>query len=476
MGSVRRSIYFSLADNYLGMTLQLAASLIIARLLTPTEIGIFAVAAVLTYLASAFRDFGVAEYLIQEKELSNDKIRSALAANIGISWLMAAILFASSGAVGNFYGEEGVAQVIRIQAINFTLVPFGAVSMAYHRRELNYRPIFIVGIVSNITTFIASTSLAWLDFSYLALAWSSLINTIVTVTLSLYFRPKAFPYLPGIKEIRAVMHFGKHVSGIYLIGQIGKFAPEAVIGRILDMASVAYFSRGSGLMELFNRTVLKAVTPICLPYFSRAIREGNSVSDGYLKAVTLLTGIGWPFFAFVGISAFSIIRLLYGPQWIPSVELAQILCLVAIVQLPYHLATEVLIAIGRVDQSNKLQFCIQSIRLAGLGLVIPFGLTGACWGLLISAIFGTAYAQFILRRHLGLSFRELAKSCSSSMLTCFTTLIPVTILAFAMDQNDKTFLQFFIGASLITLVAWLISIVAWRHPFLTEARHMINRK
>lgn len=476
MSSVRRSIFLSLADNYLGMALQVAASLIVTRLLTPTEIGIFAVAAVLAVLASTFRDFGVAEYLIQEKELTRDKIRSALAANIGVSWLMAALLFGTSGAVGNFYGEQGVAQVMCIQSMNFLLVPFGAVSMAYHRRGLNYRPILFVGLGSNITAFVASTGLAWLGFGYLALAWSSLASIVVAVGLSFYFRPKDFPYLPGTKEIRSVLHFGKHVSGIYLFGQIGKYAPEAVIGRVLDMASTAFYSRGNGLMELFNRTVLKAVTPLCLPYFSQAIREGKSTREGYLKAIILITGIGWPFFAFVGIAAYSIIRLLYGPQWMPSVPLAQVLCLAAIIQLPYHLATEVLIATGRVDQSNKLQFLVQSVRLASLTLVFPFGLIGVCWGLVAGAILGGAVAQRILRCHVGLRFRELARACKISLLTGLTTLIPSAILAVTIEQTEETFLQFLCVASMMTFVAWLASLKLWRHPFWTEIRNILIKK
>ena len=65
-----------------------------------------------------------------------------------------------------------------------------------------------------------------------------------------------------------MVQFGKHAIGIYFFGQIGKSAPEAVIGRALDMASVAYFSRANGLMEIFNRSVLRAALPLCLPSVS----------------------------------------------------------------------------------------------------------------------------------------------------------------------------------------------------------------
>ena len=134
----------------------MASTLILSRLLTPTETGIFAVAAVLTALASTFRDFGVAEYLIQEKDLTTEKIRAAFAANIVVSWLMAALMFFSSATVADFYQQPGVADVMRIQAVNFLLIPFGAVTMAYFRRQLNYHPIFVASLLANITSFVVA--------------------------------------------------------------------------------------------------------------------------------------------------------------------------------------------------------------------------------------------------------------------------------------------------------------------------------
>lgn len=473
--SVRRSIFLSLADNYLGMALQLGASLIIARLLTPAEIGVFAVASVFAAMASTFRDFGVAEYLIQERDLTKEKIQAALAANIGVSWLMSLLLFSSSTFVGDFYAQPGVSEVMRIQSANFLLVPFGAVAMAYHRRELNYRPILVVGLGSNITGFVVATTCAWFGLGYLSMAWSSLASIVVTVSISLLYRPKGFPKWPRITGVSEVLHFGKHVTGIYLFGQIGKYAPEAVIGRALNMPSVAYFSRGAGLMELFNRTVLRSITPVCLPYFSQAKRDGRPTKEGFLKAMVLITGIGWPFFIFVAASAYSIIRLLYGSQWIASVPLAQILCIAAIAQLPYYLTTEVLIAEGRVDQSNKLQFVVQAVRVASLGLAFPFGLLGVCWGLVASSIVGAAISQLFLRRLIDLRLVELVGACVPSIKTALTTVTPVVTLALLAEQNENSFVRFLVSGSLLTGISWLLSLMLWQHPFWNEIKNMTRR-
>ena len=102
MTDVRRSFLLSFADNYLAIALQIASTVVIARLLTPAEVGVFAIAAVFSALASSFRDFGFAEYLIQARDLDHAKIRAALGMNIIVSWAMAATLFFAAPAPERF--------------------------------------------------------------------------------------------------------------------------------------------------------------------------------------------------------------------------------------------------------------------------------------------------------------------------------------------------------------------------------------
>jgi len=469
MSSVRRSLAYALADNYLGMVLQLISTLVISRLLSPTEIGIFAVAAMLGSWASTFRDFGVAEYLIQAKELTHERIRAALAANIMLSWAMAFLMFFGSWAVAIFFhGHAGVGEVMRVLAFNFMLIPFGAVTMAWFRRELNYRPIFLIGLTANIVSFVVVLALALADFGYMSMAWSSLAGVVVTVALSIAMRPRDFPRWPALTGIGEVFRFGKHASGIYLFSQIGKSAPEGVIGKARDMAAVAFFSRANGLMEIFNRTVLRSVLPLCLPYFSKAVREGGDTREGYLKAVNLLTAVGWPFFLSMGVMAYGAIRLLYGQQFIDSVPLAQILCLVAVLELPYYMAGEVMIAMGRIDQSNKLQFIVQGMRLASLLLVFPYGLEGACWGLAGAAALGALVSQQILRRIIDLRFRMVIKACRASAAVALLTVAPSLAIYTFIETGEHNYLRMFVAAGTLTAIAWLLALRTCRHPFWDE--------
>lgn len=468
MANVRRSLAYTIADSYLALPLQLVGTMIISRLLTPAEAGVFAVAAVFSAFASTFRDFGVAEYLIQEKELRAEHIRAALTVNIAISWAMSLALFVGAPFAAEFYRTPGVAEVMRVQAANFLLIPFGAVTMAYFRRELDFRPIFIANLLANLTSFAVSTICAYNGLGYMSLAWSSLAGVAITVAASLWFRPASFPRWPGLAGIGRVVQFGKFASGIYVFGQLGRGAPEMIIGRAQDMVAVGMFSRGGGLIELFNRTVLRAVMPICLPYFAKNNREQGNILQGYLKVISYLTAIGWPFLAFSGLYAFAAIRIIYGPQWEDAVPLAKILCIAGALELIHYLAKEALIAAQDVRRSNRLQIYLQSARIIGLFAVVPFGLKGAAYGLMLASIVGFLIAQHELAGVIGLRYSDLFRAVRHSLGVTTVVATGLLVMLWLDPVNETNFFRTGVAGGVITAVLWLLALRAWRHPLWFE--------
>jgi O-antigen/teichoic acid export membrane protein len=479
VSGVRKSLLLSLADSYLGVVLQLASTVIVSRLLSASEVGIFAIAAVFAALASTFRDFGVAEYLIQEKTLDDDAIRAALTVNIGVSWLMALILFGVAPFASDFYRSEGVGQVMRLQAVSFLLIPFGAVTMAWFRREMNFKPMVIAGIVSNLISFVVVVVLAYRGFSYMSMAWSSLAGVIATVFVSLLLRPAHFPRWPGRRGIGKVLHFGKFASGIYILGALGKGAPEMIIGRALDAAAVGVFSRAYGLVEIFNRLVLRATMPVYLPFFAKAVRDEGTPKPGLLRAMSYLTGIGWPFLAFMGLASFAAVRLMYGAQWLEAVPLAKIVCLAAALEIIYVAAKEALLAKGLVKESNNLQMGIQGLRVFGLLAVVVGGLEGACWGLLAAAFLGAVLSHFFLARHIDLSLAEVMQAVLPSALVTALSMAPLLVWVLLSPPSEQNYLSSACVGGGLGVVLWFVGLRITGHslwPEVTRAAHAARVK
>lgn len=444
--------------------------MVLARILSPQEIGTFAVAAVFTALAGAFRNFGVTEYLIQERELTSEIIRAALSVNLLVSWTLGLTLLVGAPWVAGFYKTPEVAAVMYVQAAGFALIPFGAITMAYFRRELNLQPILISTIIANIASFGVAISLAMAGFGPMSLAWSGFAGIAATVAVSMWFRPSGFPLWPGLKGTRKAFDFGKHASAIYLFEQLGKGAPEMIVGRAAGIAPVAFYSRANGLVELFDRLVLNAVWPIVLPVFSRRAREEGGLVQAYLQGVSLLTVVSWPILIFMGLMAFPAIRMFYGVQWMESVVLAQVLCVAAVVWMPYHLTKEALIARGQVKASSHLQLGVQGFRITGLLAVIPFGLIGACWGLVVGTLAASVLSHRFLFRWTGLRFRELWITLRPSLRAGVIANLPVACLTWAVPPSESNFLWVTLLGAGLCAVSWCLAVRYPEHPVWAEVK------
>ena len=252
MSKVRKSILLISGQNYIGFALQLLSSIVIARLLTPGEIGIYSVAMVFLGFAYTFRDFGVANYLIQEKDLTPDKIRSAFAMTLMTGWTLALAIWLGSGFVAAFYHEPGIREIMHVISLNFMLIPFGVIPMAYMNRQMDFVHIALIRVISNIVSTSASIWLAYAGFSFLSMAWGSVAGIVVTFFLAQQWRPKGLPLLPGLKEMRSVVSFGSLSSLVMIFNDMSQGAPEMILGRLSGMATVGYFGRAMGLLSMFS--------------------------------------------------------------------------------------------------------------------------------------------------------------------------------------------------------------------------------
>ncbi len=475
MSKLRKSLVFSMADTYVGLPLQIIGTMLLSRLLTPAETGVFAVAAVFSAFASTFRDFGVGDYLIQEAELTDTKLRAALTVNIIISWFMGLMLFVLAPLAASFYRHPGIADVMRVQCLSFLLIPFGAVTMGYFRRELNFRPIFMAGLFSNIASFVVGAACALQGQAYMSLAWGALAGVVATVGTALWFRPRDFPQWPGLEGIGPVFHFGKFASGVNIFGQMGRGAPEMIIGRAQGLAEVALFSRAGGLVELFNRLVLRGVVPVCQPYFAKGHREQGSVVQGYGLSLSFLTAVGWPVLMFLALASFPVLRILYGVQWVAAVGLAQVLCAAMAIELVHYLSKEALLAAGEARRASELQVLTQVVRVLGLLGVVPFGLMGACWGMLGAAAVGLLISQRAMGQVVGWRWADLITSCRPSALVTLGTALPLGLLYGLVSPGEHNYIWWLAAASVLFAVTWLVSLRAVGHPAWPELATIAKR-
>lgn len=452
------------------MLIHFVGALFLARLLTPREIGIFSVAYVFAGLFRTLREMGLGAYIVQEPDLTDERFRTVLGLALCVAIATGALLILLAPYVSDFYLEPGMNSVLYVIAASFMLVPFGASSMSFLRRKLKFREIAIADTTGALVQNIIAIVLAWQGHGFMSLAWASLAGIAGTVAVIVYYRPPRLPWLPSLKEWRRVFGFSSFVSGSSLVNHLDQSASDLVLGRALNMESVALLNRANGLTDVLTNIVLRTSNTISLPYLSAQQREGTPLAPGFLHVTAVIAAIAVPFFSVLAIVAEPVILILFGDQWTASAPLLQILCLAAIARVPSLLTNHVMTALAAVKQQLQLDTQALFIKLAAILGCAPFGLQAVAWGFFGSVALTSALRIVALAKHFDIQLKDFWTTVSPSIpLSLISMIGPVVI-----STTDMPTIWLLGSSLLLASVGWLVAVRYSSNPISRELQSVLR--
>lgn len=475
--STRRALTFSFLDRYSGLVLNIIASMILARLLTPADIGVFSVTLVLLGFLMTFRDLGAGQYLVQEKELTTDRIRATWTMQLGLGLLLALITLLASSPVAVFYKEPRMQEIMWVLALNSAIIPFGSLTNAWLSREMRFDSIAIIRFTSTLAGTVIAVGLARAGYGPISLALGNLANTAVVAGLSVFFRPSSFPWLPGFKEIQRVLSFGWMLTATSLLSSAYSGAPEIFLGRLQNMADTGLFSRGQGLVSMFERLIMDAVRAVAQPFFSKQSRHGQELNRSFIQATSLVSALGWSFLGCVAILAFPVIRVLYGPQWDGAVNLTRQLCLAMSLLMPGQMCGQTLIAGGAMRTLLFLTLLNTVLHVTCAVIGATIGLDAMGWMLVVSALLISMIGFPIVQPLISFTWQDFRSALGKSgLVACGSMAVPLAVTLWYGFRPESALLPLALalpGAA----VGFLAAARATRHPIWEEIdRLLLNQR
>ncbi|MDQ1830150.1 lipopolysaccharide biosynthesis protein [Massilia scottii] len=471
MSTVRRAMAFSFLESYLGIALNLVSFVLLARLLTPKQVGLFSVALAIISVTQVIRDFGLVNFLIQKKELTSDYIASAwgLALILGTSLFLLIQLCAPL--IGDFYHEESLTTIARIVALNFLILPFNSVCLALLRRELNFKTVMRINLSGAVLSTIATLLMAWQGAGAYALAFGAVLNNAIIAAGIWHVGAAARLLRPALTKWREIMKFGGPLTVANVITSITMDINDLAVGKIMGFSAVAIASRAQGLMNLFHRDFMGAVRNVAYPAFSKAVRNGDALEEKYVASVTNVTAIAWTFYGFAALFPLEVLRLMFGPQWDQSAPLVPFFCLAGAASAMINLTPTVLLAAGHSKLVATAELVIQPVKAIALCLVVFYyrNLQYFAIGFMVMAVVSVPYWYALKQRCLPTDFGALLRNVGMNLMLAVLSLAPALALTVWLRPAGQALghAAFFACAG-ATCVAWPLLLWAFRHPLYRE--------
>lgn len=474
--STRKALLFSFIDRYSGLVIAVGSSMIIARLLTPADMGVFSVAMALLMLANTVRDMGAGQYLVQVKELTPERITAVWTLQFGIGAGLGTLVAALAFPAAAFYDESRMAPLLGIMALSYFVNPIGSITYALLMRDMRFQHVAVMRFCANLAGAIVSVGLAMNNFGPLSLAWGNLATVCVNAVVAQFFRDRAVPWGLSFRGAREVLSFGGKITGTSIISSLQNSTPDFALGKIQDMVAAGLFSRSNGLVSMFNRLVLDAMYSVAIPALAAQARNDQDPAPTFLRALSYITVLNWVFAVNLIALAQPVTELLYGTQWDKSAQLTRLLAIASAVLAPTHICGAVNIARGRADNVLRATLVTAACAVPAtlIGATISLEAVGAL--LIAAAVISTSYWLTLTLRMLQLSWSETLDALwRSAVVTLGCSAVPVA-LVWTMGLHPNSILLQVALAAIGGSASLLASLVLFKHPLVDELQRLMPEK
>jgi O-antigen/teichoic acid export membrane protein len=468
------------------ISVQLISFFVLARLLTPNDIGLISVAMAFIGIAHMIRDFGLNTYMIQERELTHERICTAFTITLIISLVLFALMQLIAGPLAVFFSDDRMSWATRMLAINFLLIPFNSTTMSCLRRDMRFDILAMINVPASLVGATVAVTLAALGYGYQSLVWSA-VASVATGTLGgAIYRRREFFLRPTLCEWHRVFGFGSRATFVNVFADMSSRVIEISLGRMLGFTAVGYLSRAQGVMLLFQRDLMEAINNVAFPAFARTRREGGDLESAYRRTVTAVTALAWPFYGFFALFPHESLRVLFGPQWDTSAPLVPLYCAVGAVGATIGMFYSILNSVGRVDLITRAEIICQVVRLSLiLGAAVVFrDLLAVAVATLLAGLVNLPIQYWFKGKALPTVWPELLAALAvSGKLALFSLLAPAAIkLLIVFELWQVPALVVLLTAVLALASTWILGLRYFDHPILIDPvlpqriRQLIRRR
>lgn len=396
--SVVHGAALTIAGVLFRTSITLGSMAILARLLSPSDFGLVAMATVVIELGALFANVGFGSILIQRPRIFRIQIDTVFWAALGLGCLLAALVFLFSFVADRLFAEAIVGDLLKALCVTFIIEELSVVPRSLLARQFQFRRDFVVQAVMLLCRATTAVLLAWQGFGVWSLAGAAIVASFVQ--MSLY--TALVGYRPRLRFSKAFLASTWRTNGGYfgngLLFYINYNLDLFLVGRLLGAASLGFYQNARSLTDEIRARIAIPLQQVLFPAFSALQNEHERFRAGILRSGRLLALIVVPIGFGIAAVAEELVPLLYGDQWLAMIPILKIISIGAGIRATTAIGNPIFNATNRVGLSFRLFSAGTAIFAATMLLGSRWGLTGVAYALL----FSTAVALVFFRIALGL--------------------------------------------------------------------------
>lgn len=450
--SIKKDVFWGLfwkfGERITAQMISLFVSVILARMLLPSDYGIVAIVMVFINIADVFVSGGMGNALIQKKEIDNVDFSSVFYISFVFSFFIYAVLFIMAPYIAIFYNMPALSKVLRVFGIRIPIAAVNSVQQAYVSRNMLFKRFFTATLFGTLLSGIAGIFMAYRGYGVWALVTQYMVNSCVD-TLVLWFTVRWRPELKySWKKTKSLISYGWKILVSELLDTGYNELRSLLIGRLYSSSDLAFYNQGDKYPKVFVININSSISSVLFPAISKYQDDKERVKSMTRRGIQVSSYLMWPLMFGLAVAAEPIVRLILTEKWLPCVPFLRIFCF-SYGLWPVHTANlQALNAMGRSDLFLKLEIVKIIFSISALLAVLCMGPMAIAWSVLVTGIIGIFINAMPNRKILKYSYKEqLMDLMPSFFLSFFMVLIVYPVSLLGLPDSFLILLQAVIGVA-----------------------------
>ena len=326
-------VFYTALAKYSGIIISLVVAGVLARLLSPDDFGIVAIATVIIAFFSIFTDMGISPAIIQDKTLTEHELSDIFSFTLWMGIGLSVLFFAASWPIAAYYDSPILRILCQLLCVNLFFASANIVPNALFYKNKEFKFIALRSFGIQMASGAAAVTAALSGAGLYALIISPILSSILIFGISIKRYPQHASLTLGLKAIRKIFSYSAYQFLFNVINYFSRNLDKLLIGKYMGMSQLGYYEKSYRLMMLPLQNITQVITPVMHPIFSDYQNDLQRLGSAYERIMRLLAFIGIPLSVLLFFTAKEVTLIIFGDQWLPSVPVFRILTLSVGVQI-----------------------------------------------------------------------------------------------------------------------------------------------
>lgn len=469
---IRRAIAWTVVGQIVSFVATFGTTVALARILSPREIGMFAIGIAVSGALQALAQFGIGTYVVREHQLTPAVLSTAFTINALTASLLTMALVVSSFLPAVTMGEPLVATVLQVLAVVplLGIIEFRPATML--QRDMEFSTIALITVGRVVITAAVSIATALVGASAVSAAYGAVAGAVFGAVAFTVVARRHSGFGLTLVGWRSMVVFGFQTLAIGGVAVIAFRLSDFILGAILGLVALGLYNRAAALSAVPVTNVYVSLARVMFVKLADDARSGQGVRHTYMRGLDMILGVLWPMLAGLALLSRPIVEMLFGGQWAAAAAPLALLSIGHMLGLSYAMNYELFVLRDQVAQQTKIETARTVIGLGIFAYCCTFGIVGAAIGRMIDPLIGMILYLPRMRHLSNVSGRELAAIYARNLvLVAAALLVPALTLLWTRGTSEVPYGM--LGLSLLASGAcWLAALRAMRHPLWDEIERL----